>query len=351
MYGLCVSRGEPDLALQFLDRIVEYQKKWGGDTLPSERVKQAELFYNRLSPFTKLFMVDLTCGMLILILFIFFTVKEKKSKRFVRFTQIVLGVLFIAHTLALGLRSYISGRIPMSNGYETMLIVSWSALFISLCTGYRRVLLAGLGILLSGFTLLVAHLAMLNPQITPLVPVLTSPLLTIHVAVLMMAYALAGFIALDALVAFSLLLFSRAKNKEQSREQVKQLRLLSELFLYPCTFLLGIGIFIGAVWANVSWGRYWGWDPKEVWALISFMLYALAFHRTTIPYFRNDFFFHLYSLVAFASILMTYFGVNFFLGGMHSYAGNSDLSGFSLWTSIVLLVLSGMLVAAYKKWK
>lgn len=352
MYRLCVVKHENELADQFLARIREYQVERGGDTLPSEGVKKAELCYNRLSPFKYLFMIDLTIGLLILMAFTYHTVKERPALRFRRITQVALLLLFALHTASIGLRAYISGRIPMSNGYETMLIVSWSALFISVCFIKRGTLMTGMGILLSGFTLLVAHIAMLNPQITPLVPVLTSPLLTIHVAVIMMAYALAGFIALNSLITFFILLFTNIQTANASTAlQVRRLRLLSELFLYPCTFLLGIGIFIGAIWANVSWGRYWGWDPKEVWALISFIIYAFAFHKQTLPLFRNDFFFHLYGLFAFASILMTYFGVNFFLGGMHSYAGNSDLSGALIWMTAITMTLLLLVLKSGRKWQ
>jgi len=192
---------------------------------------------------------------------------------------------------------------------------------------------------------------MLNPQITPLVPVLTSPLLTIHVAILMMAYALAGFMTMNSMIALFILLFAKKETASHTLEYVERLKLLSELFLYPCTLLLGIGIFIGAVWANISWGRYWGWDPKEVWALISFIVYSLSFHRTSLKWFTSTFFFHSYLLFAFSSILMTYFGVNFFLGGMHSYAGKADISSSFTIIITVFLMLITLTTLAQRKWK
>ena len=158
----------------------------------------------------------------------------------------------------------------------------------------------------------------MNPQITPLMPVLSSPLLSIHVSIIMVAYALFAFIMLNGIVA----LFVMRGKDTQARERVETITVLSRLLLFPATLFLGVGIFIGAVWANVSWGRYWAWDPKEVWALITFMLYGAAFHTGSIKKFRNPRFFHIYMIAAFAAVLITYFGVNYLLGGMHSYANS-----------------------------
>jgi len=352
MYFVCISKNEEKLASDLLSHIASYQQTNGSITLPSETKKDAELLYNRTNPFKILFMVNLTVGLILLFTVILYAVKNKTvDKRVYLAVQVTLVLLFLAQTLALLLRSYISGRIPMSNGYETMLIVSWSALLIAMLSIRKGILLSSLGILLSGFTLLVAHIAMLNPQITPLVPVLTSPLLTIHVAVLMMAYALAGFMTMNSLIALFILLFAKKETASHTLEYVERLKLLSELFLYPCTLLLGVGIFIGAVWANISWGRYWGWDPKEVWALISFIIYSLAFHRVSMKWFTSSFFFHSYLLFAFSSILMTYFGVNYFLGGMHSYAGEADMSNSLLIIIALFVLLITLILLAQRKWK
>ena len=168
---------------------------------------------------------------------------------------------------------------------------------------------------MSGFALLVASIAGMNPEITPLVPVLSSPLLSLHVSLIMMAYALLAFLCINGVIT----LVYYAKGVQQ---QVERLTTLSELMLYPATLFLGIGIFIGAVWANVSWGRYWGWDPKEVWALITFMVYGIAFHRKSFACFKHPLVLHLFFIFAFLLVLMTYFGVNYLLGGMHSYANS-----------------------------
>jgi ABC-type transport system involved in cytochrome c biogenesis permease subunit len=169
------------------------------------------------------------------------------------------------------------------------------------------------GLLLAGFTLLVSHLSMMNPQITNLMPVLSSPLLTSHVSIIMTAYALLAFMMLNGI--YALILLARGKRREADT-----LTLLSRLMLYPAVFFLAAGIFLGALWANVSWGRYWSWDPKEVWALITLLIYAVAFHQQSIPALRRPAVFHAYLVAAFLAVLMTYFGVNYFLGGMHSYA-------------------------------
>ena len=171
------------------------------------------------------------------------------------------------------------------------------------------------GYLLCGFSLLVSMMGESNPQITQLMPVLSSPLLSFHVMTVMAAYALLGFTMLNGVTALALYALRRG-----CREEEKQLQRLSQLLLYPAVFLLAVGIFLGAIWANVSWGRYWGWDPKEVWALVTLLVYTLALHEGSLPRFRQPLFFHIYVTGAFFCVLITYFGVNFLLGGMHSYA-------------------------------
>ncbi len=274
----------------------------------------AELFYNRV-PFTKiLFMLNLTMGFLAFFYLLYCGLKKKQK---MHFATVAFSVILFAstafHLLGYVLRWYISGRIPLSNGFETMQFVALCVLFIS-CALYRRfIFVLPFGFLLSGFTLLVSYLGQMNPQITPLMPVLVSPWLSSHVSMIMMSYALFAFMMFNAILALCMM---RGGNEEQ----VEQLTVLNKVMMYPACFFLGIGIFLGAVWANVSWGRYWAWDPKEVWALITFMVYSVGFHSDSIKILRNPKFFHWYMLLAFLTILMTYFGVNYVLGGMHSYA-------------------------------
>ena len=230
------------------------------------------------------------------------------SRRINRLFVAALYAAFLFQLFGYGLRWYVGGRIPLSNGYETMQFMALCTLLLACLFRRRFPFTVPFGFLLSGFALLVAHLGQMNPQITPLMPVLVSPWLSMHVSLIMMSYALFAFMMLNGILALCI------------RRHGKMLMLLSRLLLYPANFFLGAGIFMGAVWANVSWGRYWAWDPKEVWALITFLVYGMAFHAKSLPAFRRPLFFHIYMIAAFLTVLMTYFGVNYILGGMHSYA-------------------------------
>ena len=203
----------------------------------------------------------------------------------------------------------------MGNGYETTLLLAWLVIIASLVAYRKAHIMLTFGFLLSGFFLLVSHISYMDPQIGQLMPVLNSPLLSIHVSIIMAAYALLSFTFICALMAFILKLIQR--NNDMAAEA---LQVLSQLFLHPALTCLGLGIFIGAIWANVSWGQYWSWDPKETWALITFMVYGASVHSSSIPQLRRPMVYHAYQLLAFLTLLMTYFGVNYFLGGMHSYA-------------------------------
>lgn len=282
------------------------------DTEPLSSMRiDAELLYNSI-PFSKiLFMANLTMGFILM----FFTLYIKKAVAIVRIISSITLYLSTAFLLsAFLLRWYISQTIPLTNGYETMVFVALATLLIALFLHRHISVIAPFGLIISGFTLLVSHLAQMNPQITPLMPVLQSPLLSSHVALIMLSYSLFAFMALNGAASLALM------RKPSGQEQAQRLTIISRIMLYPATLLLGIGIFIGAVWANVSWGSYWNWDPKEVWALVTMIVYAIAFHDTSIPWLRSDRAFNTYILLASLTVLMTYFGVNYLLGGMHSYA-------------------------------
>lgn len=282
----------------------------------SENKVKAEVFYHKANFSKVLFMVNLTLGLLCFGVFLYRLLNRQPSRwindmPFRILLWPVTGVTLGAYLL----RWYIAGHIPLSNGFETMQFIALSVLVIT-CALYRRLpYILSFGYLLAGFTLLVAYLGQMNPQITPLMPVLNSPWLSSHVSIIMFSYALYAFIAIQAVLALCL-------TRKGHKEQVQLLTIISRILLYPATFCLGIGIFLGAVWANVSWGSYWSWDPKESWALVSFLLYGMAFHQRCLPITRSTTAFHGYMLLCFASILMTYFGVNYLLGGMHSYAGS-----------------------------
>lgn len=278
----------------------------------SETKVQAELLYNRV-PFSKLlFMYCLAMGSLSFGWVLARVLRKPSvlgtSGRWMLMWQTALFVALLLHAAGYALRWYIGGRIPLGNGYETMQFLALCVLVLAFVLRRRFVFVIPFGFLLSGFTLLVSYLGQMNPQITPLMPVLISPWLSAHVSCIMVSYALLAFTWLNGWLGLFV------------GREAERLMLFSRLLLYPAVFFLGVGIFIGAVWANVSWGRYWAWDPKEVWALITFMVYALPFHTDSLRCFRRSKFFHLYMLLAFLTVLMTYFGVNYFLGGMHSYA-------------------------------
>ena len=281
------------------------------EPLPETKV-QAELLYNRI-PFSKLlFMFCLTMGFLSFGWVLARVLRKPSvsgaSSRWMLVWQTILFVALLFHAVGYALRWYIGGRIPLSNGYETMQFLALCVLVLAFVLRRRFVFVIPFGFLLSGFTLLVSYLGQMNPQITPLMPVLISPWLSAHVSCIMVSYALLAFTWLNGWLGLFV------------GREAERLMLFSRLLLYPAVFFLGAGIFMGAVWANVSLGRYWAWDPKEVWALITFMVYALPFHAESLRCFRRPKFFHLYMLLAFLTVLMTYFGVNYFLGGMHSYA-------------------------------
>ena len=280
--------------------------------LPLSKIR-AELIYNRI-PFSKcLFMFNLTVGLLAFFHLVYCGLRHSSersglSRRINRFLVVALYAAFLFQLFGYGLRWYVGGRIPLSNGYETMQFMALCTLVLACLFRRRFPFTVPFGFLLSGFALLVAHLGQMNPQITPLMPVLVSPWLSMHVSLIMMSYALFAFIMLNGILALCI------------RRHERMLMLLSRLLLYPANFFLGAGIFMGAVWENVSWGRYWAWDPKEVWALITFLVYGMAFHSKSLSAFRRPLFFHIYMIAAFLTVLMTYFGVNYVLGGMHSYA-------------------------------
>jgi ABC-type transport system involved in cytochrome c biogenesis permease subunit len=313
---------DPQQAQLILNKIKQYQKKNGGTSYLSQSKVNAEIIYNKIH-FTKIFYrISLTLGLVLLILTFREILQTKQSQYFkyinITFYCLQIG-LFTFISLGLFLRIYISGQLPMSNGYETMLLLSWCIVLISIIWHRKITFILPFGFLLSGFCSLVANLGQMNPQVTNLMPVLNSPLLCIHVSMLMMAYALLAFTFFESIMAVSLNLIHKS---EQTRLQIEKLQIISQIFLYPSLTLLGSGIFVGAIWANISWGRYWSWDPKEVWALISFLVYSVAIHKDSCPILRKPIFYHIYMIIAFTTILMTYFGVNYFLGGMHSYANN-----------------------------
>lgn len=310
-----VALGQYEQACAQLDSIIGWQRMIAGDVLPSDTRIAAERMYNSLSPMR---MPAILCTLLGIISFVVYcrymtaTMLHRPVLERILFPIIV--VIFLYLTLLMALRGFIGNHLPLSNGYETMIFLAWSALLFTISVKNKLYMAVPFGLTLCGLSLLVAMMGESNPQITLLMPVLQSPLLSIHVVVIMFSYSLFAFAMLNGITAV-VLYFTSGDIK-----RIEILAVISRLMLYPAVFLLAAGIFIGAVWANVSWGRYWGWDPKEVWALITMLVYSLVLHSGSIPQFRNPLFVHIYCIIAFITVLITYFGVNFVLGGMHSYA-------------------------------
>ena len=307
LYG-DVKKGNMDRVNIFFDKMKKYQEVSGGNSLPSKTQYQAERINNAFPFATILFMVNLTLGFIALFYTIYRMTKKRCFKVLDIALPILLGISFLALTFGLVLRWIISGNVPLSNGYESMLSVAWLVMLIALLMQFRIRIVMVFGFLLSGFFLLVSHINQMDPAIGQMMPVLNSPLLSIHVSIIMMSYALLSLTFICGIMGICM------------RSHGEELQALSRLFLYPALTCMGFGIFIGAIWANVSWGNYWSWDSKETWALITFMIYAVVVHTQSLPIFRKPLAYHIYITLAFLSIVMTYFGVNYFLTGMHSYA-------------------------------
>ena len=307
LYG-DVQKGNMDRVNIFFDKMLKYQEVSSGSSLPSKIQYQAERINNAFPFATILFMVNLTLGFIALFYTIYRMTKKREIKVLNIALPILLGVSFLTLTFGLALRWIISGNIPMSNGYESMLTVAWFVMLISILMQLRIRIVMVFGFLISGFFLLVSHINQMDPAIGQMMPVLNSPLLSIHVSIIMMSYALLSLTFICGIMGICL------------RSHGEELQALSRIFLYPALTTMGFGIFIGAIWANVSWGNYWSWDSKETWALITFMIYAVVVHTQSLPVFRKPLVYHIYITLAFLSIAMTYFGVNYFLTGMHSYA-------------------------------
>ena len=309
--GEKLARGDSEGATEVIGKIGKYQSKVAGDALPSAHRLSNEKTYNAIGrPFVPA-MASVTLGIILFILACIEAVSgtSKATKARVYAVAVLSAVMLAYLTVVLGLRWYVSGHVPMASGFEVMLLMAWLVMVVTNATYMKFQLIQPFGFILCGFCLMVAVFGESNPQITNLRPVLSSPLLSLHVATMMISYTLLGILALNC--AMGLIV---------GGDSAERLHDIGLVILYPAEFLLTAGTFLGAVWASVSWGSYWGWDPKEVWALITLLIYSLALHGGSLKAFRRPKFFHIFCILAFLSVLVTYFGVNYFLGGMHSYA-------------------------------
>ena len=316
-----LATGDWSKADKALGEIAEYQKFYGAAVYPDEMKLKIETISNASNIFERLWPLYFLMGFVLLTLSFVQIIKPKFKLAMA--TKVGLGLLilfFIAHTLGLVMRWYISGHAPWSNGYESMIYIAWATVLAGfIFSKHSPMTLASTGIL-AGLILFVAHLNWMDPQVTNLVPVLQSYWLSIHVSMITASY---GFLGLGALLGFITLVLFSVKNESNEKQislSIQELNAINEMSLMIGLVLLTVGNFLGGVWANESWGRYWGWDPKETWALVTILVYAVVIHLRFIKAIYTQFMFSVISLLAFTSVLMTYFGVNYYLAGMHSYA-------------------------------
>jgi cytochrome c-type biogenesis protein CcsB len=339
------------ISRQISESIRGYQKKFSEYGLPSELKTNAEVAYYKLAIFEKLFPFYLTIGLVMLIGLIIMVMRgSSKTSLFVKFLGWILFAGFLSHTLGLGLRWYIAGHSPMSNGYESLIFISWVTLLAGLIFSRKSAFSLSATAVLSGLTLMVAHLSFMDPEITNLVPVLKSYWLTLHVSVITGSYGFLGLGAILGIIIMVLLLLSNPHNRERISVTIDELTVINFKTLTLGLYFLTIGTFLGAVWANESWGKYWGWDPKETWSLITIIVYAFVTHSRLIPGMKSVYTFNLLSLAGFASVLMTYFGVNYYLSGMHSYASGEPVT-VPVFVYIAVVILTGLCAAAYMKYR
>ncbi len=333
---------------KYIDLISQYQEKVGRNVIPSRGVIDSEILFNKLAIFPKLTLAYVIIGVIIFIVS-FLTVFNKKwsSKKVNMFFFIILAILFTIQTSAMGHRWYISGHAPWSNTYESLVYIAWSAMFAGLFFFRKSLMALSATVIMAGVFMFTAHLSGIDPQITNLVPVLKSYWLTIHVSIITGSY---GFLAIGAMLGFmSLILFIfRGTTKLHIDDTIKHITAINEAALILGLAALIVGNFLGGIWANESWGRYWGWDPKETWAYVSIIVYAIVLHLRMIPKLNTPYIFSVASTLAFSTILMTYFGVNFYLAGMHSYA-TGDPVPIPTWVYVLTTMVFVVIAVASRK--
>jgi cytochrome c-type biogenesis protein CcsB len=328
-----------------------YQKKYGSAVRPSDKKINYEVMYNKYDVFKNLFWMYMMAGTLMLLLTIVNIFSNSKILKYtINGFHILIGIFFIIHTLGLIARWYISGHAPWSDAYESMIYVAWATMYFTLAFDIKSKLTVASGTFVASMILMIAHWNWMDPSIANLQPVLNSYWLMIHVAVIVASYGPFTLGMVLGTVSLILMLFTNQKNKVKMDLHIKEITYINEMALTIGLVMLTIGNFLGGQWANESWGRYWGWDPKETWALISIMVYAFVIHARFVPSLRGKWIFNLMSIFAFYSIMMTYFGVNFYLTGLHSYAsGDKVVTPTFIYYSVAFVVILG--IVSYIKYK
>ncbi|MDG1528169.1 MAG: cytochrome c biogenesis protein CcsA [Polaribacter sp.] len=326
-----------------LTGIKNFQKKFGAKVIPSDDQINLEIAYNKFSIFSKLALYYGIAGGLLIFIVIAQIFSDKKIFNYLvkGLVAIIIG-LFIFHTLGLGARWYISGNAPWSNAYESIIYVAWATMLFGLAFGRKSSLTIAATTFLTAVILAFAHQNWLDPEIANLQPVLNSWWLLVHVSIIVASYGPFSLGMILGIFSLFLMAFTNEKNKKKLDLAIKELTVINEMSITIGLIMLTIGNFLGGMWANESWGRYWGWDPKETWALISIMLYAFILHMRLIPGLRSRFTFNLWSIITYSSIMMTYFGVNFYLSGLHSYAsGDKVITPTSVYYSLGFIAILG----------
>ena len=365
--------GDFSEADKILDAFKKNQVKLGSDVMLSDKKINTEILYNKYDIFKNLHYAYMLFGALLFVLLIveIFKEKSKAIKILIIVFKTLILLSFVAHTIGLILRWYISGHAPWSDGYESMIYVAWATMLFGLMlssTSNKNILTVlkslvitknasnltlAAGAFVTSMLLMVAHLSWMDPAIANLPPVLDSYWLMIHVAVIVASYGPFTLSMILGITVLILMLLTNKENKEKMLLNIKELTIINEMSLTVGLVMLTIGNFLGGMWANESWGRYWGWDPKETWALISIMIYAFVIHARLVPGLRGRWTFNFMSIIAIGFIIFTYFGVNFYLSGLHSYQSGQDLSykyiAFALLIITVLGVFSYRAYAKYYK--
>lgn len=329
----------------YLDGITKYQKKHGAAVMPSADKIDSEIMYNKYDIFRNLYYMYMMAGVLMLMLTIVQIFYPGRVLAFaINAFHVVIGLFFALHTLGLIARWYISGHAPWSDAYESMIYVAWATMFFTLAFDRKSKLTIASGTFVTAMILMIAHWNWMDPAIANLQPVLNSYWLMIHVAVIVASYGPFTLGMVLGFVSLLLMIFKTRKNAAKMDLHIKEISYINEMALTIGLVMLTIGNFLGGQWANESWGRYWGWDPKETWALVSIMVYAFVIHARFVPMLRGKWIFSLMSVVAFYSILMTYFGVNFYLSGLHSYASGDKVvtPSFVYWSFAVVVFVAAV---------
>ncbi|MBT3645685.1 MAG: cytochrome c biogenesis protein CcsA, partial [Cryomorphaceae bacterium] len=339
------SSGDYSQSLELLESIKGYQTKYGKDVMPSDSKISSEIIYNKADIFNRLYKWYLMFGLSLLLILILQIFNDNRFYNIlIKFIKYTIYILFALNTLGLAARWYIAGHAPWSDAYESILFVAWATVIFGIIFGRKSYFTLASATFVSSIILSVAHMNWLDPSIANLQPVLDSYWLMIHVAVIVGSYGPFAIGMILGIVVLLLTILANKKNKKAFSRKLEELTIVNELSLTIGLVMLTIGNFLGGMWANESWGRYWGWDPKETWALISIIIYTAVLHLRIVPKLNNKWLFNLMSIISFAAIMMTYFGVNFYLVGLHSYAsGDRVITPDFVYYSIVFVTLLGLI--------